>query len=76
MINRKNPIYVRTKKNFLKTLKIHKFNSCQTLWSKYFNNLLKENVSEHEEIIVNVPNFIQNVDGLIAQTEKRYAVIR
>ncbi|CAG2104773.1 unnamed protein product [Medioppia subpectinata] len=43
----------------------------KTEWSKYFNNLLSESVTDKEEIIVNVPNFIRSVDTLIAQTKKR-----
>ncbi|XP_054160650.1 neprilysin-2-like isoform X2 [Oppia nitens] len=43
----------------------------KTEWSKYFNNLLSDSVTDKEEIIVNVPNFIRNVDTLIAQTNKR-----
>ncbi|CAM6031901.1 unnamed protein product, partial [Sphagnum compactum] len=43
----------------------------KTSWTIYFESLLRNNVTENEQIIVNVPTFIQKVDALIAETDRR-----
>jgi len=42
-----------------------------TPWSKYFNSLLDIPVADDEEVIVNVPTFVSQVDKLIPATNKR-----
>lgn len=40
-------------------------------WTKYFNSLLGHNVTEEDDIIVSVPNYLKVMDQMIVQTDKR-----
>ncbi|XP_035210634.1 neprilysin-2-like [Stegodyphus dumicola] len=40
-------------------------------WDRYFNKLLMNNISRSEEVIVIVPDYVQNLEKLLVSTDKR-----
>ncbi|XP_054719763.1 neprilysin-2-like [Uloborus diversus] len=40
-------------------------------WEKYFNRLLMDKISRSEEVIVIVPDYVQNLQNLLKATDKR-----